>query len=36
VRTGHLYYATPSPTAKEIAVEARDPWGRTYRDTLVL
>jgi hypothetical protein len=36
VRTAHLYYATPSPTAKEIAVEARDPWGRTYRNTLAL
>ncbi len=35
-RTAHLYYATPAPSAKEIAIEARDPWGRTYRETLLL
>lgn len=36
VRTNHLYYATPSPAAKSITVEARDPWGRSYRETIAL
>jgi hypothetical protein len=34
VRTAHLYYATPSPGAREIVVEARDAWGRVYRQRL--
>jgi predicted phosphodiesterase len=35
-RTNHLYYATPSPSARSITVEARDPWGRSYRETIAL
>ena len=30
MRTNHLYYAPVSPGAREIRVEATDPWGRTY------
>jgi len=33
IPTGHMFYATPSPDAREIAVEARDGWGRVYRET---
>lgn len=31
--TSHLFYATPSPNAREITVEARDGWGRVYRQS---
>lgn len=34
--TGHLYFAQPAPHAREIVVEARDPWGRTYSKRLIL
>ena len=33
-RTAHLYYAAPSSEAKEIRVEATDPWGNRYTETL--
>ncbi len=29
--TDHLFYATPSPNARESMVEATDGWGRVYR-----
>lgn len=32
--TGHLFYATPSPDAREIVVEATDPWGRKFTERL--
>ena len=31
--TDHLFYATPGPNAREIAVEARDGWGNVYSAT---
>jgi hypothetical protein len=34
--TDHLFYAKPSPGAREIAVEAVDGWGRVYRETITL
>jgi len=33
VPTGHLFYAPVSADAKQVMVEARDPWGRTYTAT---
>jgi hypothetical protein len=36
VPTTHLFYAAPSRTAREVTVEARDPWGRTFRGTVRL
>ncbi len=36
VPTAHLYYATPSRDAREIIIEAEDPWGRSYRETVRL
>ena len=35
-RTAHLFYAPMDPAAREITVEATDPWGRTTRETLSL
>jgi hypothetical protein len=32
--TGHLFFAKPSPDAKEIVVEAADGWVRVYREKL--
>jgi hypothetical protein len=32
--TDHLYYARVPAGAGEVTVEARDPWGRTYRARL--
>lgn len=32
--TEHLYYATVSPSARELRVEAIDPWGRVYTEAL--
>ena len=34
--TNHLFYATPSPGAREVVVEARDPQGRMYRERIAL
>lgn len=34
--TDHLFYAKPSPGAREITVEVTDKWGRIYRETLKL
>ena len=34
VPTSHLFYATPSTTAREVTVEARDRAGRLYRETV--
>ncbi len=36
VPTTHLFFANPSPTAREITVEATDNAGHTYRETLWL
>jgi len=36
VMTDHLYAARPSPGAKEIFVEAEDPWGEVYREKLII
>ena len=36
VLTDHLFYAKPSPEAREITVEAIDGWGRVYRESIVL
>ncbi len=36
VPTTHLFYANPSPTAREITVEAVNGAGTTYRETLSL
>jgi hypothetical protein len=36
VVTNHLFYATPSPGAREVVVEARDPQGRTYRERIAV
>jgi hypothetical protein len=33
IPTGHVFFATPSKEAREITVEARDGWGRVYRET---
>lgn len=33
-KTNHLYYAPASPSAREVRVEARDSWGRTYSATV--
>lgn len=35
-RTGHLYYAAVSPGARDVRVEATDPWGRRYVEALTL
>lgn len=35
-RTEHLYYAAPSADAAELRVEATDPWGNRYSETLAL
>lgn len=36
VPTAHLFYARPSPGARQLIVEARDPWGRVYAERLSL
>lgn len=36
VPTQHLFYATPSRDAREVVIEARDRWGRVYRERLAL
>ncbi len=36
VPTIHLYYARPSAEAREVVVEARDPWGRTFRERVAV
>jgi hypothetical protein len=36
VPTDHLFAASPSRRAREVVVEATDPWGRTFRETLSL
>jgi len=36
VPTDHLFFAEPGPAAREVTVEARDPWGRRYAETLRL
>jgi hypothetical protein len=28
--TAHLFRARPSPTARSVRVEARDPWGNVH------
>jgi hypothetical protein len=33
-RTAHMFYAPVGPDAREITVEATDPWGRVARETL--
>ena len=34
--TSHLFFAAPSPGTRAVTVEAVDPFGRTYRETLPL
>jgi hypothetical protein len=34
VPTAHLFYAPASRTARDVRVEATDPWGRTYSATV--
>ncbi len=34
--TDHLYVCQPGAGVREVAVEATDPWGRRYRENLVL
>lgn len=34
--TDHLFFAQPSPAAKEIRIEATDRFGQVYRETLVV
>lgn len=34
--TSHLFYCNPSPTAKEVMVEARDAAGRIFRERMAL
>ncbi|MCU0619452.1 MAG: hypothetical protein MUF40_06075, partial [Gemmatimonadaceae bacterium] len=34
--TGHLFYARPSPQAREVVIEATDGAGRTYRERVRL
>lgn len=34
--TDHLFYATPSPGAREVVVEATDAEGRTYRERVAV
>ena len=36
VGVDHLFFATPSPKAREVIVEATDPWGRVFRETITL
>jgi hypothetical protein len=36
VPTQHLFYATPSREAREVIIEARDGWGRVYRERMGL
>jgi hypothetical protein len=35
-RTEHLFHAPVSPGTRDVTVEATDPWGRVYRETLAL
>lgn len=34
--TGHLFYATPASSTREVVVEATDPWGRKFSERLAL
>jgi hypothetical protein len=34
--TSHLFYAMPTPGARRLTVEARDPFGRVYVEELVI
>lgn len=36
VPTSHLFFATPSAAAREVTVEAKDRWGRVYRESVRL
>ena len=36
VATDHVFVATPSRRAREVTVEASDPWGRVSRETITL
>jgi hypothetical protein len=35
-RTEHLYYAAPAPETREVRVEATDPWGNRYTETVTI
>lgn len=35
-RTNHMYFAAITPGTREVRVEAKDPWGRMYGETLML
>ena len=36
VGVDHLFVATPSPKARQVIVEATDPWGRVYKESITL